>query len=100
MLEPMEFFRRYQLSRNLSYLVRPTDQLFVVYPCANAALTAELDGFLGYVNASVRARVTPVLLEEFVENILRRIPAGCDRLHRHYGEFRDKYLLPLALILI
>lgn len=92
LLEPPAFFARYQLCRNLAHVTQPTDQLFLVYPGANAILTREITDFLGFVNADRRAQVVPVLLEDLIAAITRAVTRGPERLREHYAAFTAKYL--------
>lgn len=94
LLEEKKFFATYQLCRNFSYLEKPRDQLFIVYPRANTALTKELEAFLSLVNKQQRKRVTPIFIEELVPRILELLPASAKRERQHYREFAAKYLLP------
>lgn len=94
LLEPKKFFASYQLCRNFSYVRNPGDHLFIVYPKANTALTAELNVFLELVNAEQRGQVKPVHLETLVPRILKLLPVNAVRLQQHYREFTAKYLMP------
>lgn len=94
LLELKPFLKRYQLCRNFSYLQRPGDKLFIVYPKANKVLTKELDAFLGLVNEERRGHVKAVHLEALVPRILDLLPADATRMRQHYREFAAKYLLP------
>lgn len=94
LLEKVDFFSRYQLCRNFSYLQRPGDQLFIVYPRANRSLTKELDDFLGYVNEEHRDLVKAIHLETLIPRILDLLPSTATRLRQHYLDFTAKYLPP------
>ncbi|MBL0144323.1 MAG: hypothetical protein IPP91_20020 [Betaproteobacteria bacterium] len=94
LLEEKKFFSTYQLCRNFSYLQRPGDQLFIVFPKANKVLTKELDAFLELVNEKYRGHVKAVHLEALVPRILDLLPADATRLRQHYRDFAAKYLPP------
>jgi hypothetical protein len=94
LLEEGEFFPRYQLCRNFSYVGELGDLLFVVYPSKNTVLTEQLEDFLEFVNEEHRERVKAVLLEDLVPRILALLPNVATRLQQHYRDFAQKYLLP------
>lgn len=94
LFEEREFFPRYQLCRNFSYLREPRDLLFVVYPGKNTVLTRQISNFMEFVEKEHRQQIRAVQLEDLIERIVALLPEHAQRLKQHYRDFAEKYLLP------
>jgi len=87
-----EFFKRYQLMRNLWHLdAERDDLLFLIFPHGNRKLVEQADSFCGELEAAWRARVTAIRLEALHERLSERAK-GDGSLERHLAAFATKYL--------
>lgn len=92
-LEPEAFYRRYQLMRNLCYLDRPANLLFLVVPKASESLQQALQVLPEITAGALNGRVRVLYLEDLMERLKTLLRGRDELLKAHYREFRDKYLL-------
>jgi hypothetical protein len=91
-LEPEAFFRRYQLLRNLCYLDRPGNLLYLVLPRANESLQQALRVLPEITAGALKDRVRVLYVEELLEKLKAPLRGRDEALKAHYREFREKYL--------
>ncbi len=86
-----EFFKRYQLLRNLWHLhADRNDRLFLVFPRANRKLAEKADGFHHGLKSDWGQCVTPVGLESLHQRLLEQAK-GDEFLEEHLASFSKKY---------
>ena len=92
LLSPPNFFRFYQLLRNVWHLARPSaDRLLFLMPRANTGLWRSLTGFLPQVSAEMRSRITTVAIEDVLISL--ECDSDCPEALRSYaGELSTKYV--------
>lgn len=87
-----DFFKRYQLMRNLWHLnAERGDRLFLVFPAANRKLTEQADKFLSRLEGDWSERVAIVELEILCGR-LRKLAKGDPLLEGHIAAFSAKYV--------
>ena len=100
LLEEANFFRDYQILRNLWLLHSDaTTRLAFLLPAANETLVAQLERVLAGVTSAYRARVHVVLAEQ----LLRRLQGVADvapALQRHAQAMEEKYVPPAMRVAV
>ncbi|HUQ75791.1 MAG TPA: hypothetical protein VM183_13785 [Burkholderiales bacterium] len=91
-LDPEAFFRRYQLMRNLCYLDKPANLLYLVVPRANESLQQALRILPEITDGPLKDRVRVLYLEELLDRLKPLLRGREEGLKAHYREFREKYL--------
>jgi hypothetical protein len=86
-LEPEFFFKHYQLLRNISYLSKPEDRLFLIFPMANEKLAYAAGWLDKHLTPETRKQVEIVYLEELVDWLVK------ESKHQVWEEFAEKYLV-------
>jgi hypothetical protein len=96
LLEPENFFKNYQLFRNVWLVARePGARLVFFLPRTNTKIWRQLTVFLGLLASPLAARVRAVAVEDALESLAKAesLPASLGR----YAELlREKYVLPAA----
>jgi len=89
-LEPDNFFARYQLLRNIAYAdTTASAHVLLIVPKANERLTQRLAEMRNWLTPTLRPFVTVLYLEDIV-SWLRSAPAP--QLRAHYDEYAAKYV--------
>jgi hypothetical protein len=94
-----QFFKRYQLLRNISYLSRDTSSFLVlVFPSQNIALSTEVQKLWPALDASLTSRIRIITLDALVgsaQQLAARRPTSpaTSLLQAHFDLFCEKYLI-------
>jgi hypothetical protein len=92
-LEPPEFFKRYQILRNISYAARDgRRQVVFVFPQANEALRSGEEFISRAPTPDIRQRIHVLHLEDLVAGLLAVPDQLPPRMATHYALFDEKYL--------
>lgn len=89
-LEPQAFFANYQILRNLCYLDRQSQVLFIV-PRANENLEAGLKVIEDAPMEHFRRAIHVVFLEDLIDRI--QSASLSEKMKKHFEEFRAKYVV-------
>src|SRR4030095_9264799 len=92
-LEPENFFRRYQLLRNLSYLAAPNDVLVLVVPKAHARLAGQATSFMADVSDAAKPRVRLAYMDDIATAMRAAVANESASLALQFTEFASKYCI-------
>ena len=97
-LEPAACAANDHLMRSFSYLGRyPDSGLAFIFPRANARLMEADKTIKQIASKSLAPRVAILYLEYLVERILKAV-ADDERLHAHFLQFRERYILSSTVL--
>ena len=91
LLNPENFFPRYQLLRNLSYVDGPDNLLVFVLPRAHLSLARQANNFLADLPDATRQRVRLVYMEDIAQAFRSASANALPALTAHFDEFAAKY---------
>ncbi len=93
LLQPEDFFPRYQLLRNLSFVAKPDDLFVIVLPRAHLSLAKQANAFLADLPEVTRQRVRLAYMEDIAQAFRSASVDDKPVLTAHLDEFTAKYCI-------